>query len=141
MNLKRILISKPVLLVEVIILAYFAFNVGQAMYKRHDIEADINRLEAEISKLEKDKGDLSSLLSYVQTDAFVEQEAREKLNLAKHGESLLLVPESDSVGTNAPAGSIAVPDEYSQSQAVPARKTNLAKWWQYFFEHERLALE
>lgn len=141
MNLKRILISKPVIILEVLVLGYFAFNLGQEMYKRHDISLDIKRLENEIGKLEKDKSDLNSLLSYVQTDAFVEQEAREKLNLAKAGESLVLVPESDSAGESKASGEPPVPEAYSQSQTPVVKKSNLAKWWQYFFEHERLALE
>ena len=141
MRLKKFFTSKPVILLEIIILGYFMFNVGQEMFKRRDIEAEISKLDAEISKLEKDKNDLNFLLSYVQTDAFVEQEAREKLNLAKAGESLVLLPDADSsseAALNAAAPALA---DYSQSQAAPAVKSNLTKWWQYFFEHDRLALE
>ena len=141
MNFKRLLISKPVLILEVLVLGYFAFNVGQEMFKRHNIEAEISHLENEINKLEKDKNDLNDLLSYVQTDAFVEQEAREKLNLAKEGESLVLVPEADSAGESRTSGEQLVVDNYSQSAPPVVKKSNLAKWWQYFFEHERLALE
>lgn len=141
MNLKRILISKPIIILEVLVLGYFMFNVGQEMFKKHGIEAEISHLENEINKLEKDKNDLNVLLSYVQTDAFVEQEAREKLNLAKNGESLVLLPESDSAGLGAPSQKEAMVDNYSQSAPPIVKKSNFAKWWQYFFEHERLALE
>lgn len=141
MNLKRILISKPIIILEVLVLGYFMFNVGQEMLKKQGIEAEISHLENEIGKLEKDKNDLNALLSYVQTDAFVEQEAREKLNLAKDGESLVLLPEADSTGFGAPTPQEGIVDNYSQSVETPVKKSNLVKWWQYFFEHERLALE
>lgn len=141
MNIKKILVSKPVLVLEMAILSYFAFNVGQEMYKRRGIEAEINRLEAEIGKLAKNKNDLNSLLSYVQTDVFVEQEAREKLNLAKAGESLVLVPNADTADTAAGANEPAAPTALNQIANPKPKPSNLAKWWQYFFEHERLALE
>ena len=141
MNFKKILISKPVLLAEIIILGYFAVNVGQEMYKRHDITAEIKRLETEISKLEGGKSDLSSLLSYVQTDAFVEQEARAKLNLAKAGESLVLLPSADTPESGVSEEPAAPPGEANSDQAAPKHKSNLTKWRQYFFEYDRLALE
>lgn len=141
MNIKRVLTSKPILLLELAILVYFGFNVGQEIYKRRGIEAQITKLENEIGKLEKDKNDISSLLSYVQTDAFVEQEAREKLNLAKAGESLVLVPNADNpdalLNNPAPGG----PQAADAPRRARTKKSNLVKWWQYFFEHERLALE
>lgn len=137
MNIKKLLISKPVLLLELAILVYFAVNVGQEMYKRRGIESQIKKLESEIGQLEKNKSDLNDLLSYVQTDAFVEQEAREKLNLAKVGESLVLVPNADNPDAilNSPEPS-AQPVAAARSREAPSQKSNLVKWWQYFFEHE-----
>ncbi len=136
MRLKKLLTSKPILILEIAILIYFAFNVGQEMLKRRGIEAQITRLESEIGKLANDKNDINSLLSYVQTDAFVEQEAREKLNLAKDGESLVLLPNADN-----PDALVNNPESDSEPDGGGRAKSNLTKWWQYFFEHERLALE
>ncbi|MEK7164316.1 MAG: septum formation initiator family protein [Patescibacteria group bacterium] len=141
MNIKKLLISKPILILEVLVLGYFAFNVGQEMFKKHNIETEISHLENEINKLEKDKNDLNDLLSYVQTDAFVEQEAREKLNLAKAGESLVLLPESDATPEGEAQTENSATPLAAANQDASAKKSNLAKWWQYFFEHERLALE
>ena len=136
MTLKRIFASKPVLFLEVAILLFFAFNVGKEMYKKHSIEQEVSRLEAEIGKLENNKSELSALLSYVKTDAFVEQEAREKLNLAGEGESLVLMPEADNINASSSPEQVAL--AVNDSEEPPVQSTNLERWWQYFFEHERL---
>jgi len=106
------------------------------MYKKHSIEQEVSRLEAEIGKLENNKSELSALLSYVKTDAFVEQEAREKLNLAGEGESLVLMPEADNINASSSPEQVAL--AVNDSEEPPVQSTNLERWWQYFFEHERL---
>lgn len=140
MRLKKIFISKPILFLELAILAYFAFNVGKEMYKKHSIAEEVSRLEAEIGKLEGNKSELSALLSYVKTDTFVEQEAREKLNLAGEGESLVLMPDADAA-QGEPPKALAQAETATEpsAEALPQTTTNLERWWQYFFEHERLS--
>lgn len=146
MTLKRIFSSKPVLFLEVAILLFFAFNVGKEMYKKHSIEQEVSRLEAEIGKLENNKSELAALLSYVKTDTFVEQEAREKLNLAGEGESLLLMPDADAANASTSPEetenlSSETPGIAKDDPARLAENSNLGRWWKYFFEHERLGEE
>lgn len=141
MTLKRIFTSKPILALEIAILLFFAYSVGKEMYKKHSIEQEVSRLEAEIGKLENNKSELSTLLSYVKTDAFVEQEAREKLNLAGEGESLVLMPEADNgiaTSTQQKEESQVAQAEIIKNEAPAARTNNLERWWQYFFEHDQL---
>ena len=113
------------------------------MYKKHSIEQEVSRLEAEIGKLENNKSELAALLSYVKTDAFVEQEAREKLNLAGEGESLLLMPDADAANASTSPEeteslSSQTPSIANDGPARLAENSNLGRWWKYFFEHERL---
>lgn len=139
MHIKRILIAKPVLILETLVLLFFAFNVGKEMYKRHTIAIQIKQLEEEIGRLDKNKNDLNSLLTYVKTDNFIEQEAREKLNLAKEGENLILFPDGDVAGTQAEKISENMTIESAPSLSnQPKKKSNIVKWWQYFFEYDQL---
>ena len=138
MFLKQIFTSKPLLALEIAVLLFFGFNAAKEMYKKHSIGEEVSRLEAEIGKLEGDKSELSALLSYVKTDAFVEQEAREKLNLAGDGESLVLMPEADIKPESQPEQTASIAFD---SSPKAASSSNLERWWQYFFEHERLGRE
>lgn len=139
LSLKLILTSKPVLFLEMVILLFFAFSVAKEIMKKRAIEREIGRLEADIGRLQNDKDKLSALFSYAQTDAFVEQEAREKLNLAKEGENLLLLPKADAAsGTAGVEAASAAYMEPDLSEPAGPPPSNAKLWWRYFFERERL---
>lgn len=146
MPFKRIFTSKLVLVVEAIIIIFFAFNVAKEIIRRRALAAEVRKLTADISQLEKNKSELATLLDYVKTDAWVEAEARSKLNLAKDGEKLVLVPAIDgSAASDTPADEPARPaslagsaDSARRQPLAIASKSNLVRWWDYFFEHERL---
>jgi cell division protein FtsB len=130
---KQIIFSKPAIVVEIVILGFFTLNAGKEILERRAIEAEISKLEAEISKLEHKEDELGALLEFVQTDSFVEQEARAKLNLAKAGESLVVIPEVDVREEN--AGII------PNIQGTVAGESHFSLWWKYFFEHAQLSEE
>lgn len=143
LSLRGFLTSKPVLLLEIVILLFFGFKVTKEVLKKRAIEREISRLEADIERLGRDQDKLSSLLSYVRTDGFVEQEAREKLNLGKEGENLLLAPQIDAATSTvgAIAGAAVSPSEDTEPSLLePAAppSSHIKLWWRYFFEHERL---
>lgn len=128
---QRLWRSKIILVFELILIAALGVSLGKQIFKKQSIGGEIGKLEADIGKLEKQKNDLTALLDYVKTDGFVEAEARNKLNLAKPGENLVLIPAGDS--------DPAAPPEAAASGPTPAsRPSNLVKWWQYFFEHNKL---
>lgn len=133
----RVLSSKPALFLELALLAFFSFNLGKEMLKKNALEKEVLSLQEELSQLDKDKSELSELLNYVQTDAFAELEAREKLNLAKAGENLIVIPSADG-GTQAVAGQ---KEENAASGNSAGKKNNLVRWWQYFFAEDKLWLD
>lgn len=134
-SLRRILTAKPIILMEVAVLLFFGWNLGEEILKKRAIEGEIKKLEIEIGKLEAEKDELGELLAYIKTDAFVTSEAREKLSLVPEGERVLVIPDADS-GPGAVA-----PAKLPRSVADSAGGGNVERWWKYFFDHEGMWIE
>lgn len=57
-----------------------------------------NRLDqaaSELSQLQKKNNELQGRLKEVQTIGFIEKEARDKLNLSRNGETVVVIPDSE----------------------------------------------
>ncbi|MFH1173029.1 MAG: septum formation initiator family protein [bacterium] len=121
---KRIFSSKLFLLAVFIILALLLLSLGKNFIKRYQVNREIARLEAEIVKLESNNQELGDLIDYLNTDFFVEQEARLKLGLSKEGEKVVIIP-SDKAAAQLDV----LPEKEYNGKAL----TNPGKWWQYFF--------
>ena len=134
----RILGSKPVLFIELAIVLFFGFNLGKEILKKQAIENEIQKLEQDLSKLDSEKSELTDLLNYIQTDSFIESEAKEKFNLAKQGESLLVIPEIDvsdkSIATTKK-------EDQESDKVIAQNKSNVQKWWEYFFDRNEYWLD
>lgn len=124
----RRLFTKKALLV-LAALAVFAVGSGliQLVIRRRSVDADIARLEAEAEQLEGKNGEMTTLIQRFQTTAFLEREARLKLNMQKPGEEVIVIERND---TAAPAALAAV---------LGVQTPNWKRWWWYFFDREQLA--
>ncbi len=124
----RRLFTKKALLV-LAALAVFAVGSGliQLVIRRRSVDADIARLEAEARELEGKNGEMTTLIQRFQTTAFLEREARLKLNMQKPGEEVIVIERND---TATPTALTAV---------VGAQTPNWKRWWWYFFDREQLA--
>jgi hypothetical protein len=65
---------------------------------------------------------LQELIAYFSTPEFLDKEAREKLNMAKPGENIIIIPKDDN------ALQITSPSDVNN-------KKNYALWWNYFFNN------
>lgn len=124
-TLKRIFSSKLFLLVVFVLVIFLLLALGKNFIKRYQVNREIARLEAEIGKLETGNQELTDLIDYLNTDFFVEEEARLKLGLSKDGENTVIVPDS-LTGSNQL-------DVSSQTGYNEKALNNPQKWWQYFF--------
>lgn len=81
----------------------------------------IKLAEEKVLKLEKEKEELSQKYQYYQSPEFIEEEARNKLNMAKPGETIVILPPNL---------------EEILGRQKPEQKTDLPnweKWWKLFF--------
>ena len=74
----------------------------------------------ELTRLKNANEELKKKLAEVQAPEFVEREARNKLNLSKEGETVILVDQTEST-SNTPAS------------LTPLSSSNWKKWWHLFF--------
>lgn len=85
---------------------------------RADINKEIADLQAQRQKLEGQKDEVEKLLSYLQTDSYIEKEARLKLNLSLPGEKQINL----------------YTDEQNKYVVSEPEQNNLLKWYDYFFK-------
>jgi cell division protein FtsL len=103
----------------------------QETYRRYQIQKEIDDLKTQAEKKERDNEKLKGVIEYFKTDDFQEREAKEKLSVQKEGEKVLMV-KGDQPGGNSNTNTA----EIGAGQTAPEQKdnrTNLRKWWDYFF--------
>lgn len=118
---RRIWGSKFIILIFFILLIL----VGLAIYREKSGQKravkSVSALEEEISKLESKNTELSELINYLKSDDFVEKEAREKLNMQRPGEQVVLISKNETERT-----------EINGVSDVQEKK-NWQLWLEYFF--------
>ncbi len=115
----------------VIALAMLIFPLKEKLNQRQGIEREIESLEAEISKLDSQNQELESLIKYLQSDQFVEDQARMNLGLKKEGEEVVVIRDgggqvAGAFSGNDDADTVAKEDKQGSF-------SNWGKWWSYFF--------
>lgn len=83
----------------------------------------INLAEKRVLQLEKEKEELSLKRQYYQSPEFIEEEARNKLNMAKPGETIVILP-SDLEEL--------IIKQKARAEANP-QVPHWKKWWKLFF--------
>jgi cell division protein FtsB len=125
--IKRFFVSKNFLFLGLIVLGLLFFAAGKKNMERRQIAKEVKIMEDDIARLEGKNAELGALLNYLNTEEFIEQEARLKFNLQKPGESVAILPEEKSQQENKNSSSSAREAEIAMS--------NPKKWWNYFFRN------
>ena len=97
-------------------------------FKDYELRQEIQRTQVDVTKLEKRKIESLEILKNLQSDAYVQDRAREELQVTKPGEAVLVVSGLMVTST----ASTAVVIEPKKIEPL----SNLMKWWYYFFRPE-----
>jgi len=118
--------SKPFIFGLLIVFVFLLIVSGREAYRNYKINQEIKSLQRKIDELRKSSEELSELEKYLQSDEFLEKEARLKLNLIKDGEKLVIIKRSE--------------EETSSGEQKPEVEIknipNILKWWEYFFSRK-----
>lgn len=123
---KRFLKSKMFFILLIPVSLALIFGIFQNFYHRYQVKKDLDRLNAEIINLNKQKEDLDKLLDYYKNISNLEKEARVRLNYKKEGEKVVIIlPAATSTGKS------------NESILKPSGNTiilpNYKQWLYYFF--------
>ena len=110
-----------VALAVVALAALLAFNVGREVYASWAIGQDADALARQVAAAEAENAALRLQLEYVQSDAYVTQEARRLSDVGEPGEQVLIIPN----GATRPSAASATTPE--------APRPLLQQWWDLFF--------
>jgi cell division protein FtsB len=84
--------KKAIFIAVVIVLLVIINNLIHSTYDIWSKQDLLNQAQKELTKEESKNQKLKAALSYVQTQGFIEEEARNKLFLVKPGEQQVLMP-------------------------------------------------
>ncbi len=103
------------------LLLFFGFNFFKEWNRNRELDAEIKKLETAAKEVEAKNLDILNLAKYLDTEQFLEEQARTKLGMKKSGEQAVVVnlPQMDSVTTSAARGNTDLP--------------NGERWWLRFF--------
>ncbi len=117
------------------LLALLAFPLTKSFRQKRSIEREIKGLEEQALALEHKNSNLKSVIEYMQSDQFVEKEARTKLNYQKPGETVVVVEgRPGEMPATTPASPFFDPPPEPTQAAVPQAVVNARKWADYFFK-------
>jgi cell division protein FtsB len=110
------------------ILVWIGIKLGKEAYRKRQIQKEIEGLQTQIQQLGQENSNMEGMIGYLSSTDFQEKEAREKLNLQKNDEKMIVLrrdvvqPESQS------------PDSDKDQQAPKEDNSpNWQKWWNHFF--------
>lgn len=125
-----------IIIFSLLLLVIFSFSLVGEIVNRHQVSRQVDDLQQQIGRLERDNSEISNLIDSWQASDNLERQARLKFGLQKPGEELVLIRRSNEVS----AGGQSTPASEGQNQVVgnaivaaPDETPNIIKWWRYFF--------
>jgi len=119
-SIKKILSTPIGIIFLLLILIFISYSIWQNTQQKKNIAQRAENLDQEINRLEDENLELTNLIEYFASSEYIEKEAREKLNLAKPGEKVVIVSKEKPLLPG---------DKKDFNQEI-----NFKTWWNYFFK-------
>lgn len=111
------------------VLVFIGMSLGKETYRKRQIKKEIEGLQAEIAKIDRENSDMQNLISYLSSQEFQEKEAREKLNLQKENEKMIVLRKNlEQQKENR------TENREPDAQNIEDNSPNWQKWLKFFFE-------
>ena len=83
--------QKFLVFLGILLMVFLSFPISKNLSKRHEVNDKIKKMEDEIVDFESKNKELKKLVVYLESEEFVEEQARLNLGFKKQGENVLVV--------------------------------------------------
>ncbi len=85
-----------------ILLGFIFYSFGGQMVEMYNVRHEIQKIQEQMDELRLKNADLRKQIEQLNSDAYIEREAREKLGLVKPGEKIILEAKPGAKGSSIP---------------------------------------
>ncbi|MFH1522247.1 MAG: septum formation initiator family protein [Patescibacteria group bacterium] len=121
--------QKFLAILGLVIIVLISIPLAKNISKRYNVNKEIKELEDEIVGLETNNKDLKRLVTYLESDQFVEEQARLNLGLKKPGEEVAVIKDNS---LNLITGGQEAKNKIN-NEANSKEGANSQRWLDYFF--------
>jgi len=112
----------------IILAVFISVNAVREAYRSRTIEKEVESLKQEAQRVSAENDAMLERIAYFETPEFQEKIAKEKLNLQKPDENVVVVKRGIVQETKVDG---AAEEPTQDQQDVP----NYKKWWNFFFQY------
>jgi len=118
----------------IIFLGVKIFDIFKIKYDR---ELEKQALIKQVERIKQDTLSLEQVKEYISTSAYQEREAKQKLDLKKPGEEVVMITPGSITANLSNDELISILRDPQAEKLIPAQ-TNPERWWAFFFDKDRL---
>jgi cell division protein FtsB len=105
--------------------------------RKYTIEQEKQALTKQVTRIKQDSVSLEQIKDYISSSAYQEKEAKQKLDLKKPGEQVVLITPGSITANLNDQDLVSILRDPQAEKRLPAQ-TNPERWWAFFFDKERL---
>jgi cell division protein FtsB len=126
--------SKSKYIIGTIVLLLVSFGFIKSSFDVLQSKNRLDEINGEIAALDKEKQEIEKEIEYKKTDDYVEEKARNELNLIKPGEKVYVVVENESSGGDV-LSDISKKGNEEDVEATEKKQRNWYSWYKLFFDN------
>lgn len=136
--IRRILELRLFLVINLLVLFFLALSFGREFFRDYQIQHEIGALRDKAEELEVRNLEITELNAGLETEMFLEEEARLRLGLVDPGESVVVVVEEEQ-GSSVISSQLSVSEEPTTEnrQLTTGSVSNPTRWYYYFFDRNQ----
>jgi len=126
---KKISFTIVFFIAGIILTGIISTRAAQEAYRNRKIEKEVNELKNEALQIQNENAKIQKKIEYYSTPGFVEKISKDKMNMQKPDEKVIVV--NQEVSRESQVAGVQQ-NQVQNEQYVP----NYLKWWNFFFKYD-----